>query len=139
MKSIMSLVAGFIFSIGLVISGMINPDKVIGFLDIFGKWDFSLAFVMGGAVLINLITFKFLRMKESPFLNDKFEWPKSTDIDSKLIIGSSLFGIGWGLIGICPGPGIVNLATFDPKIIVFVLSMLTGMIIYKFFKRGDCE
>ena len=139
MKTFMSLIAGLIFSTGLVILGMINPDKVIGFLDVFGSWDYSLAFVMGGAVLLNLITFKFLKMKESPFLGDKFEWPNANEIDSKLVIGSSMFGVGWGLIGICPGPGIVNLATFEPKILVFVISMLTGMFVFKFFNKGVCK
>jgi uncharacterized membrane protein YedE/YeeE len=138
MNIIMSLIAGFIFSIGLIISEMVNPDKVIGFLDIFGEWDYSLAFVMGGAVILNLITFKFLKLKDGPIFSDKFEWPKGDLINARLIIGSSLFGIGWGLIGICPGPGIVNLATLEPRIIAFVLSMIVGMLVFKYTNKGDC-
>ncbi|WP_127717080.1 DUF6691 family protein [Halobacteriovorax sp. HLS] len=136
MKVILSMIAGVIFSFGLVISGMINPDKVIGFLDIFGQWDYALAFVMGGAVIFNLITFKLLKKKDRPFFNGNFEWPTRKDIDSKLIIGSALFGIGWGLIGICPGPGIVNLISLDTKVFTFVGSMVAGMLIFKIFTQG---
>ncbi|MBD64842.1 MAG: YeeE/YedE family protein [Halobacteriovoraceae bacterium] len=118
-----SLISGIIFAIGLSISGMINPHKVKGFLDIFGNWDYSLAFVMGGAVGLNYFTFKYFEKKH--------ELNTPTAIDKNLIIGSALFGIGWGLIGICPGPGIVNLINFDLGILVFVVAMLLGMSLYR--------
>jgi uncharacterized membrane protein YedE/YeeE len=130
-----SFVSGLVFSIGLVISGMINPDKVIGFLDIFGDWDYSLAFVMGGAVIFNVISFRVLIKRDKTFFNGKLELPTSNLIDKRLLIGSSLFGVGWGLIGICPGPGIVNLSTLNPKILVFVLSMIIGMYIFKILQE----
>lgn len=132
MNNLMSLISGVIFSMGLVISGMTNPDKVIGFLDIFGDWDYALAFVMGGAVLFNLASFKFIKKKDLPVFHDKIEWPTKKDIDKKLVIGSTLFGIGWGIAGICPGPGITNLVLLDPKIIVFVISMIAGMLVFKY-------
>ena len=137
MKNITSLISGLIFSFGLIISGMVNPDKVIGFLDLFGKWDYSLAFVMGGAVLFNLISFTRLKKKTKSKCGDDIHWPTRKDIDAKLIIGSIMFGVGWGIVGICPGPGLVNLSLLEPKIITFVGSMIVGMFIFKLFsKRG---
>lgn len=130
MKNLIALIGGVIFSIGLIVSGMTNPQKVIGFLDIFGSWDASLAFVMGAAVIINFILFKFI-INRKPLFADKHSIPSSRIIDKRLIIGSAMFGIGWGLVGICPGPGIVNLVTFDSSAIVFVISMITGMFVFK--------
>lgn len=131
MNILFSFISGFIFSLGLVIAGMTNPDKIIGFLNIFGEWDYALAFVMGGAVIFNVLSFKFIKRQNSPLFGTKFEWPTNNDIDKKLIIGSSLFGIGWGIAGICPGPGVANLITLNPKAIVFVISLLLGMYIFK--------
>lgn len=125
-----SFLAGIIFAIGLVVSGMTNPQKVIGFLDIFGSWDYSLAFVMGGAVGVNLISFSFLK-KKSPVFSPKFYLPSKKDIDGKLIGGAILFGAGWGIAGICPGPGIVNLAMTNMTSVIFIGSMILGMVIYK--------
>jgi uncharacterized membrane protein YedE/YeeE len=130
MKNLIALVGGVIFSVGLVISGMTNPQKVIGFLDLFGDWDASLAFVMGGAVIVNLILFKMI-IKKKPLFSDSHNIPNNKIIDTKLILGSAMFGIGWGLVGICPGPGIVNLVTFDVTAITFVISMTVGMYIFK--------
>lgn len=130
MKIVVSFIAGAIFSVGLSVSGMINPNIVIGFLDIFGEWNYSLAFVMCGAVIFNLISFRFI-LKRTPIFNSQHLIPSKKDIDKNLIIGSALFGIGWGVLGICPGPGLVNLGTLDPKIFVFVLAMALGMIIQK--------
>lgn len=130
MKALMSLVAGVVFGIGLVVSGMTNPAKVIGFLDITGTWDYSLAFVMGGAVVFNFFAFKLIKKRSTSILGDAYECPTNRKIDKKLIIGSSLFGIGWGLVGICPGPGIVNLVNLNSSALVFVVSMLVGMGIY---------
>ncbi|MDC1173925.1 YeeE/YedE family protein [Bacteriovoracaceae bacterium] len=130
MKNIISLISGIIFAIGLVISGMVNPEKVIGFLDIFREWDYSLAFVMGGAIGVNLLFYK-LVLSKKPLFADAHSLPLNKSIDKKLIIGSALFGIGWGLAGICPGPGIVNLVTLKTGAFWFVGSMLVGMGSYK--------
>ena len=129
MNIFFSFLSGVIFSIGLIISGMTNPQKVIGFLDIFGDWDYALVFVMGGAVCLNLLTFKLIAQKEKPLYSSHFDWPLKKSIDKKLILGASLFGLGWGLVGICPGPGVVNLITLNPKVLVFVACMLVGMFI----------
>lgn len=128
--NIISFISGTLFSIGLIISGMTNPEKVIGFLDIFGEWDYSLAFVMVGAILVNFIVFKFVK-KEKPVCGNDFSIPSNTIVDWKLITGSALFGIGWGIVGICPGPGIVNLTSLGSEFTIFVGSMLTGMFIFK--------
>lgn len=135
MSLFVSFISGAIFSVGLVISGMINPNKVIGFLNIFEQWDYSLALVMGGAVAFNLIAFKLIKRIQTPLLGEKFHWPTKNDIDRKLIFGAGLFGIGWGIIGICPGPGVVNLLLFDHKVIAFILSMLFAMASYKFIAK----
>ncbi len=126
-----SLISGIVFAIGLVISGMVNPQKVIGFLDITGAWDYSLAFVMLGAIGVNFFLFKYLT-KRNPVCGTQHYLPTKTEIDRKLLLGSALFGIGWGLLGICPGPGIVNLITFDMTAFLFVGSMIVGMLVYKF-------
>ena len=129
-KSI-SLLCGIIFGIGLVISGMTNPEKVIGFLSITHNWDASLIFVMGGAVITAGPFFYFFRNKEFSALGDKINLPAKQNIDKKLILGSSLFGVGWGLVGLCPGPAISALATFDPITLVFLLSMAAGVLVKK--------
>jgi uncharacterized membrane protein YedE/YeeE len=132
MKNITSLLAGIFFGIGLVVSGMTNPAKVIGFLDITGDWDFSLALVMAGAVIFNLVSFTLIKKRSISILNGPISWPNKNQIDLKLLGGASLFGIGWGLVGICPGPAIVNLINLNTGVIIFVLSMLSGMFIYQF-------
>lgn len=137
MKSLItSFLSGIIFAIGLVISGMTNPEKVKGFLDILGNWDISLAFVMVGAIFLNFFTFRKITKNKPLFANTHF-LPERNDIDLKLILGATLFGIGWGLLGICPGPGIVNLVTLDTNAIIFVLSMTTGMFIFKLFEKAN--
>ena len=133
MKNLISLFSGILFAVGLVVSGMTDPKKVIGFLDVFREWDFSLAFVMGGAVMVNFVTYHFI-LKKKPIFEKEFQLPLSKQIDKKLLIGSALFGIGWGIVGICPGPGIVNLVTFDPATIVFIVSLLIGMKVFKVLK-----
>lgn len=130
MINFISLLSGLIFSIGLVISGMINPSKVKGFLDIFGKWDYALIFVMGGAVLFNILAYLII-FKGKPFFTDRFYLPSKSAIDKNLVIGTSLFGIGWGLSGICPGPALVNIVTLNTNIFVFIFSMIIGMLIFK--------
>lgn len=130
---IIALISGSLFATGLVISGMTDPQKVIGFLDIFGSWDMSLLFVMLGAVSFNLLTFRWLLKKEQPLFDTCMHLPQNSKIDGKLLVGAALFGIGWGLMGICPGPALVNIATLDEKLLVFVISMLIGMGLFKAF------
>ena len=128
---LISLISGIIFGFGLVISGMTNPEKVLGFLSITHKWDASLIFVMGGAILVFAPFFFLLKNKEVSALGTKVELPKKQDLDKKLVIGSALFGVGWGLVGLCPGPAIAAIATFDPIVIVFLVSMYAGVIVKK--------
>jgi len=129
-----SLISGVIFGIGLVISGMTNPVKVLGFLNItrgLDNWDPSLIFVMGGAILAFAPFFFLLKNKEVSALGAKIELPEKQNIDNKLLIGSALFGVGWGLVGLCPGPAIAAIATFDPIVIVFLVSMAAGVLAKK--------
>ena len=128
---LISLISGIIFGFGLVISGMTNPEKVLGFLSITHNWDASLIFVMGGAILVFAPFFFLLKNKEVSALGTKIELPKKQDLDKKLVIGSALFGVGWGLVGLCPGPAIAAIATFDPIVIVFLVSMYAGVIVKK--------
>ena len=127
--SLASFVCGLIFGFGLLISGMTQPTKVLGFLDIFGRWDPTLVFVMAGALAVSGMGFALLRKRTRPVLATQYLWPTRTDIDRGLIVGSVLFGIGWGLVGLCPGPALVNLAGLMPTVTVFVLAMAGGMII----------
>lgn len=133
---LLSLASGILFSIGLVISGMINPQKVRGFLDLFGQWDFSLAFVMLGAIGFNFFAFKIIT-KKKPLCSNQHYLPTNTVIDKRLISGAILFGLGWGILGICPGPGIVNLVTLNPKALLFVFSMTGGMGLFKFMQKAN--
>lgn len=131
MKLIVSFILGTLFSMGLSISGMVNPDKVLGWLDFFGAWDPSLIFVMGGAVTVNILFFKLILKRKHPLLENKFSVPTKTVVDNRLLVGSALFGIGWGLGGVCPGPGLSNLFLFNPKVIAFLVAMVFGMIVFK--------
>jgi len=134
MNYFISLLSGFVFSLGLVVSGMINPSKVKGFLDIFGNWDYSLAFVMGGAVIFNIISFKILKNKK-PLCADSHFLPTKNKADRNLVIGAILFGAGWGLIGICPGPALVNIATLSTDIFIFIGAMLFGMVLFSLVEK----
>ena len=131
-----ALLSGLVFGFGLVISGMTQPAKILGFLDIFGVWDPTLAFVMGAALAVSLPGFYFARRRERPLLTARFRWPTRSEIDAPLIGGAALFGIGWGLVGLCPGPAIVNLATFLPQILVFVVAMGAGMLALDRWRGG---
>ncbi|MDB0021324.1 YeeE/YedE family protein [Candidatus Pseudothioglobus singularis] len=128
---IISLVSGIIFGIGLVISGMTNPEKVIGFLSITHNWDASLIFVMGGGIITAGPFFYLMRNRQTSSLGNQIDLTKKQKLDKKIIIGASLFGVGWGLVGLCPGPAIAAIATFDPIIIVFLLSMAAGVLVKK--------
>jgi len=119
---------GLLFGAGLLISGMTQPEKVIGFLDIFGAWDATLAFVMAGAVAVTSVGFALARRRGAPVLTAQSLWPTRSDIDAPLVGGAVSFGIGWGLIGLCPGPALVNLAGLSLPVIVFVVAMAVGMI-----------
>jgi uncharacterized membrane protein YedE/YeeE len=130
-----SFCCGLIFGIGLLVSGMTEPQKVLGFLDVFGAWDATLAFVMAGAVAVAGIGFAFARRRSAPLLAPSFGWPSRSDIDTPLLAGSALFGVGWGLAGICPGPALVNLAGLSAPIVVFVFAMLLGMLGYELWQR----
>ena len=130
MKLLVSFFSGIIFSIGLGLAGMLQPSKIIGFLDIFGDWDPSLIFVMIGAIAVHSLAYSFARKKKSPVFDPKFYIPTRKDINGRLIGGAILFGMGWGISGYCPGPGIASLASVHPSSLVFVLSMLVGMIVF---------
>ena len=130
-----SLGCGLVFGLGLLISGMTEPEKVLGFLDFFGAWDATLAFVMAGAVAVAAAGFALTRRRGAPLLASSFSWPTRRDIDAPLVIGSALFGIGWGLSGICPGPALVNLAGLSAPIIVFVIAMIVGMYGFEVWQR----
>ncbi len=131
-KSFITLLSGFIFALGLGISGMIYPQKVISFLDLFGNWDPSLAFVMIGAIGVHLIGYKFISKKSKSILGSDFKVPSNKNpIDKKLIIGSSLFGIGWGLGGFCPGPALVSAVGLSQETLFFILFMIIGSFITK--------
>ena len=131
MNKITSLTAGIIFGIGLTISEMINPEKVLGFLNLFGGWDPSLAFVMIGALIITM-PFIFIFKKQKPLFAESFSISQKKDLDNKLIIGSVLFGAGWGLAGLCPGPAISSLALMNISSVIFVVAMFLGFYLSKF-------
>ena len=133
MNKIISLTAGIIFGIGLVVSEMVNPAKVLAFLDLFGNWDPSLPFVMIGALIVSSPLFHIIKNKEKPLLAEKFNYSKNKEINNKLIIGSALFGAGWGIGGLCPGPAISSLALLNINSIIFVFAMFIGFYLVKFF------
>jgi uncharacterized membrane protein YedE/YeeE len=127
---------GLIFGLGLLISGMLQPAKVLAFLDIFGAWDPSLAIVMGVALVVTAAGFSLARQRGAPVLAPQSLWPTAADIDSRLILGSALFGLGWGLVGLCPGPAIEALVSLSPAVLVFVLALAVGMIAHDVGRRG---
>ena len=127
MKFFFALLSGMIFGVGLILSGMNDPSKVIGFLDITGNWDPSLAFVLGGAVSVGLLVFPFATKRQQSLLGEVMHLPTATQIDRRLVLGSITFGVGWGLGGYCPGPALASLAYGGFKPLIFVISMLVGM------------
>lgn len=135
MKTFIAFGTGVLFAVGLVISGMTQPSKVVGFLDFFGDWDPSLAFVMGGAVLINALLYRLVAKRNRPLLGAKFHLPTREDIDWRLVVGGGLFGVGWGLAGYCPGPGITAVASLQSPAVIFVGAMAVGMLSYSLFDR----
>ncbi|GGD01506.1 YeeE/YedE family protein [Undibacterium terreum] len=138
MPILLSGLAGLLFGIGLIVAGMANPAKVLGFLDIAGAWDPSLALVMGGAIGIGSVAFAAARRRSKSLLGSSMQWPTASGIDRRLVLGSLMFGIGWGLAGICPGPAMVLLGSSNSgsgKALVFVVAMLLGMLVFELLQR----
>ncbi len=134
-NSIAALVVGFVFAIGLGLSGMTQPQKVVGFLDVFGKWDPSLIFVMLGAIIVHFVLYKLIRRRKTPRWAAQWNVPTKKDITLSLVLGSFVFGIGWGLGGFCPGPALTSLASFQVRPAAFVISMLVGMFLFRGLDR----
>lgn len=132
---ISEFVVGLMFGVGLMASGMTDPGKVIGFLDLFGAWDPSLALVMGGAVVVGFFAFAFAKKRTTTFLGGALRFPTTTQMDKPLVIGSLLFGAGWGLGGFCPGPALVSMADGQAKAVLFVGAMLVGMLGFELMDR----
>ena len=135
MQILFSLISGLLFGFGLIISGMSNPEKVLAFLDLAGSWDPSLMLVMGGAIAIGIFAFTFARKQTQSFLGLSMQLPTARKIDYRLIVGSTLFGIGWGLAGVCPGPALVLLGAGVNKALYFLLAMLVGMVAFELLDR----
>ena len=131
MRNIIALAVGLAFGIGLCLSGMTEPAKVLGFLDVAGSWDPSLAFVMGGAVAVGLIAFSLAKGRRIALDGEAMQRPATRVIDAPLVVGALIFGVGWGLVGICPGPAIVDVGFASPRALVFVAAMAAGMWIYR--------
>lgn len=130
-NSFAALAVGFIFSVGLGLSGMTQPQKVVGFLDLFGNWDPSLIFVMVGAILVHFVTFRLIKKRKTPLFDANWHVPTKKQITPALILGSFIFGVGWALGGFCPGPAVTSLASFETAPVVFVASMLFGMWLFR--------
>ena len=137
MKNISALICGFLFGLGLAISEMVNPAKVLGFLDVTGNWDPSLIFVMAAGLAVTLITFRFILKQPRPLFEHQFNLPsQSKTIDRQLITGAVIFGIGWGLVGYCPGPAIASLAYGQTESVIFLLAMMAGLYASRQFRRS---
>lgn len=132
MQRLTEFFVGLLFGLGLLMSGMTDPGKVLAFLDIFGVWDPSLAFVMGGGIAVGSIAFAIARRRTTNVFGGALHLPTATDIDRPLVIGALMFGAGWGLAGFCPGPGLVSMFSGQPRAALFVVAMLVGMAVYEF-------
>lgn len=130
-----SLLAGLVFGLGLIVSGMANPAKVLGFLDLAGAWDPSLALVMAGAIGVSFFAFLFAKDRTRSLLGADMKLPSGRTIDKRLVVGSTLFGLGWGVAGFCPGPGLVGLGMGEVKALIFVAAMLAGMVVFELIER----
>jgi len=138
-RHLSALLAGLVFGLGLTISEMTNPAKVLAFLDLFGNWDPSLAFVMGSALMVTAIGYRLAWQRAAPIFADQFQLPGRSGIDGRLAIGAVLFGAGWGLVGLCPGPAIAALSFGGPPILIFLAAMGTGMAAFELFDRSKPE
>lgn len=136
MNRIVEFLIGLLFGLGLLLSGMTDPGKVIGFLDLAGAWDPSLAFVMGGAVAVGALAFAFAQRRAAPLLGGEMLWPATREIDRRLIAGSLVFGVGWGLAGFCPGPAVVASAAGHAPALIFTIAMLAGMLLHELTARA---
>lgn len=137
MRMVLSaLLAGAVFGVGLALSGMVDPNKVVNFLDITGNWDPSLMFVLGGAVITTTIAYRFIFAKGKPLFDEDFHLPTLLTMDGKLLGGSVLFGIGWGLIGYCPGPAVASIGFRPDEPLIVVVSMLAGMLLYRTLSKS---
>jgi uncharacterized membrane protein YedE/YeeE len=135
MHIVSAFIVGLVFGIGLIMAGMTDPSKVQGFLDLAGNWDPSLAFVMGGAILVGLVAFRLAGKRERSLLGEAMRLPTATRIDRRLVLGGAAFGAGWGLGGFCPGPALASLGTGDHKVLVFTGAMLAGMFAFDVLER----
>ncbi len=138
-SALAALISGTLFGAGLALGGMTDPARVRGFLDIFGNWDPTLAFVMGGAVIVMAIAWRLVPRMVEPLLADQFHLPTKSDLTPRLIGGAALFGIGWGVAGLCPGPGIAALVIEPAAAAIFVVAMLCGMAVVRIFERTQRE
>ncbi len=129
MQILFSFIASVLFGLGLAISGMLNPAKVIGFLDITGKWDPSLAFVMGGALVVTVFSFRWVLRRPTPIISDIFHLPIKNNLDGQLITGAAIFGVGWAVSGLCPGPALASVGFLDEKLLIFVLALIIGSLL----------
>jgi uncharacterized membrane protein YedE/YeeE len=134
--TLLSFLAGLTFGIGLLVSGMANPEKVLGFLDLAGLWDPSLALVMFGAIVVGAIAFRVAGSRQLTLLGREFRLPSRTDIDKRLVGGSLLFGAGWGLAGFCPGPALVAMGAGHQKAVVFAVAMIVGMALFELLEKA---
>lgn len=135
MRILMALITGLVFGIGLIVAGMTNPAKVLGFLDLAGRWDPSLALVMAGAILVAFPAFRVAARRRQSLLGEPMHLPTATRIDRQLVLGSLAFGAGWGLAGFCPGPALASLATGAVQPLIFCAAMLAGMGIFELLER----
>jgi len=135
MNRLMEFIAGLLFGIGLLLSGLTDPGKVTGFLDLAGAWDPSLALVMAGAIAVGFFAFAAARKRTTSYLGGAMQLPASDDIDSRVLIGSAVFGVGWGLVGFCPGPAVVATGAGHWQALVFTLAMLGGMAVHELAAR----
>jgi uncharacterized membrane protein YedE/YeeE len=136
---VVNVVAGLLFGVGLLLSGMIDPVKVLNFLDLFGTWDPSLAFVMAGAVVVAFFGYRLAFRRPSPLLAPEFKLPEAAPIDARVIVGAAVFGVGWGLTGFCPGPAVVSLPLLAPGTLAFVPAMIIGLVLARLVRWGTSE
>jgi hypothetical protein len=135
-RHIVAFVSGLLFAIGLGIAGMTDPARVLAFLDITGEWNPNLALVMGGGIAVMLPVHRLLLGRKAPLFDAKFHWPTRSDVDRPLVLGAVLFGLGWGIAGVCPGPALTNVASLEPGMLLFVGAMALGMVAHRKVMAG---
>jgi len=133
MQLLSTLISGLLFGAGLAVSGMVNPAKVVNFFDVAGSWDASLLFVMAGALAVTLLGYRLVLRRQSPLYTSSFSLPTTKDINARLIGGAALFGLGWGLAGLCPGPAVASLTTLSIEPVIFIAAMALGMVLVRRF------